>query len=100
MPTKKKKNNTFAKKIFAILLFLGAIYLSSDVLKRFYNIFTLQKKAELVEEQLEILKDENATLISTKEKLEDPDYVQTYARGKYMFSKGDEKVFYLPGADE
>ena len=31
------------------------------------------------------------------EKLEDPDYVQTYARGEYMFSKGDEKVFYLPG---
>ena len=24
-------------------------------------------------------------------------YVQTYARGEYMFSKGDEKVFYLPG---
>ena len=24
----------------------------------------------------------------TKEKLEDPDYVQTYARGEYMFSKG------------
>ena len=100
MPTKKKKNPTAGKKIFVILLVLCLIYFSSDVLKRFYNIFALQKKAELVEQQLEILKDENATLISTKEKLEDPDYVQTYARGKYMFSKGDEKVFYLPGADE
>ena len=41
-------------------------------------------------------REENASLIATKEKLEDPEYIQTYARGEYMFSKGDEKVFYLP----
>ena len=52
-----------------------------------------------MEQQLEALRDENASLISTKEKLEDPEYIQTYARGEYMFSKGDEKVFYLPSGD-
>ncbi|MBR4484761.1 MAG: septum formation initiator family protein, partial [Erysipelotrichaceae bacterium] len=55
------------------------------------------QQAKVVEAELEALRDENASLTSTKEKLEDPDYVQTYARGEYMFSKGDEKVFYLPG---
>ena len=55
--------------------------------------------AKLVEAELERLKEENATLTSTKEKLEDPEYIQTYARGEYMFSKGDEKVFYLPSED-
>ena len=42
------------------------------------------------------LQDENAALYTTKNKLEDPNYVTTFARGEYMFSKGDEKVFYLP----
>ena len=55
--------------------------------------------SKVVEQQLEALRDENASLISTKEKLEDPEYIQTYARGEYMFSKGDEKVFYLPSGD-
>ena len=56
----------------------------------------LQQQAKVVEQELEALRDENASLIATKEKLEDPEYIQTYARGEYMFSKGDEKVFYLP----
>ena len=69
----------------------------SGVLEKIYKMFTLQQQANVVEAELQALREENASLTSTKEKLEDPDYVQTYARGEYMFSKGDEKVFYLPG---
>lgn len=93
---KKKKKNKNLSKIISIVLIFAAIVMLTDVFKRVYNMFALQKQAEIVEEQLEALRDENASLVSTKEKLEDPDYVQTYARGEYMFSKGDEKVFYLP----
>ena len=98
--TKKKKKNSAISKIVSIVLIAFAIIILVDVFKRVYNMFALQKQAELVAEQLEAIKDENASLVSTKEKLEDPDYVQTYARGEYMFSKGDEKVFYLPSSDE
>ena len=92
--TKKKKNKTLSK-IVSIVLIVFAIIILVDVFKRVYNMFALKKQAEVVEQQLEAIKQENASLVSTKEKLEDPDYVQTYARGEYMFSKGDEKVFYL-----
>ena len=100
MATKKKKKNSPIAKIVSIVLIAFAIILLVDVFKRVYNMFTLQKQAEVVAQQLEAIKDENASLISTKEKLEDPDYVQTYARGEYMFSKGDEKVFYLPSSND
>ncbi len=79
-----------------IIVIIFAIFILSDALKKIYNMFVLREQADLVEAQLQELKDENASLVSTKEKLEDPDYIQTYARGEYMFSKGDEKVFYLP----
>ena len=94
--TKKKKKNSTVSKVISIILICCALVFLVDVFKRVYNMFALQKQAEIVAEQLEAIKDENASLISTKEKLEDPDYIQTYARGEYMFSKGDEKVFYLP----
>lgn len=92
---KKKQNVVF--KLISIMLIVISIGLLSTVLQKVYDMFTLQKQAQLVEKELASLKDENANLNNTKEKLEDPEYIQTYARGEYMFSKGDEKVFYLPG---
>ena len=96
---RKKKKRSIASKLISIVLILFAIVILSNVLKKIYNMFVLQQQAKLVEAELERLKEENATLTSTKEKLEDPEYIQTYARGEYMFSKGDEKVFYLPSED-
>lgn len=93
----KKKTKTIVSKLISIALIVAAIAIFTSVLQNVIKMFSLQQQAKLVEAELEALRDENASLISTKEKLEDPDYVQTYARGEYMFSKGDEKVFYLPG---
>ncbi len=94
--TKKRKKESNVAKMVWIIVIIFAIFILSDALKKIYNMFVLKEQADLVEAQLQELKDENASLVSTKEKLEDPDYIQTYARGEYMFSKGDEKVFYLP----
>jgi len=98
MAKNKKKKNKVLSKVLAIVFIVAAIGIFYNVLSQIYNMFALQKQAELVEEQLKLLKEENASLVSTKEKLEDPDYVTTYARGEYMFSKSDEKVFYLPSS--
>ena len=93
----KRKTKTIVSKLISIALIVAAIAIFTSVLQNVIKMFSLQQQAKLVEAELEALKEENASLIFTKEKLEDPDYVQTYARGEYMFSKGDEKVFYLPG---
>ena len=45
---------------------------------------------------VEFSPDENRYLTNEKEKLQDPDYVETYARGKYQLSKDGEQIFYLP----
>ena len=95
MSVKKKKGNTLSKLI-SIVLIISAIFFLSGILKKMYTLFSLQQQEKVVEAELEALREENASLTATKEKLEDPDYIQTYARGEYIFSKGDEKVFYLP----
>ncbi len=97
---KKKRRNTVVTKLIGIAIIAVALVILVNVGRQIYTMLSLQKQAEAVEEQLQALRDENAVLNSTKQKLEDPNYVQTYARGEYMFSKGDEKVFYLPASDD
>lgn len=97
---KNKRKKAVYKKILTMVFILATIAAGVSILKQLYDMMSLQKQVDLVEQQLQALKEENASLTSTKEKLEDPDYVQTYARGEYMFSKGDEKVFHLPSSKD
>ena len=101
MPNKKKNTKKkYVSKTIGIVFMIAAILVLLSVGRQVYTLVSLQRQADQVEKELQALKDENASLIATKEKLEDPNYVQTYARGEYMFSKGDEKVFYLPANNE
>ncbi len=96
---KRRLNRRTINKLVSIVLISVAIYIFINVGKQFHTMYTLKKQSQLVESELAILEDENAALVSTKNKLEDSNYVTTYARGAYMFSKGDEKVFYLPSSN-
>lgn len=100
-PVKKKKrlSKKFTRKLISVVLVSLAIAIFINIGKTVYTMYSLKKQSDLVEEELTALQDENAALDATKTKLEDNGYVTTYARGAYMFSKGDEKVFYLPSGD-
>jgi len=97
---KKRLNRKTISQLISIALIAAAIVIFSKVGQQVINVYKLKKQAELVESDLTSLQDENAALVSTKTKLEDDNYVATYARGEYMFSKGDEKVFYLPSSNK
>ena len=102
MTKKKKTKKRLSKpviKIISIVAILFSIYLLIGVGKEIYTMIELQKKSEIASQELERLKEENATLISKRDKLEDPEYVMTYARGNYMFSKDGEQIFYLPSSN-
>ena len=96
---KKKRVNKLVVKVVSIFLIICAIGILYDFGQKVFSIYNLKKQNELVKQELSALQDENASLVVTKNKLEDPNYVTAYARGEYMFSKTDEKVFYLPSSD-
>lgn len=98
--TRKKASKRVISKLLSIGLILIAIGIFTNVGIKLYRLMSLKKDVALVEEELTKLKEENEVLNSTREKLEDPNYVTTFARGEYMFSKDDEKVFYLPSRSE
>jgi len=96
----KKKKNSVMPKIIGIIFLSMALVVFVKVGKELIQMVKLQNEQKVVAEELKKLEDENQSLLSTKTKLEDPNYVTTYARGEYMFSKGDEKLFRLPSSNE
>lgn len=94
-PKKKKQYTPFLK--FICFLVIGAsAYLLLEVFKEVYTTITLKKQLAEVQDKYQQVQDENSYLTTEKEKLEDPDYVASYARGTYLLTKDDEQVFYLP----
>lgn len=92
---KRKPRKAFVQIISLVVICISA-YLIYGVVKEVITTIDLKKQLEFVEGELAKVQEENASLTSQKEKLEDPGYVESYARGNYMLSKDGEQIFYLP----
>ena len=86
-------------KIVSIVLIAFSIYLLIGVMSEIMQMMELKEEAQIASAELERLKSENEQLVSQKNKLEDPNYVQSFARSNYMLTKDGEQVFYLPSAE-
>ena len=83
-----------------VILICCALYGFFLVFKESYTTFVLTDKLDAVQKEYLIVEEENERLTAQRDKLRDPDYVETYARGTYMLTKEGESIFYLPGSDE
>ena len=95
----KKKMTPFLRLICYALIIVSGVLLF-EVAKEIYTTIELKKQMEEAQVKFEEVKQEAAYLTSEKEKLTDPNYVQSYARGTYMLSKDGEQIFYLPEKDD
>ena len=91
---KPKKLAPVTKLICAILLVISA-YLIAMVIKEAATTIRLQRELADVEEKYAQVQEENERLTDQKAKLQDPDYVESYARSNYNLSKEGEQIFYL-----
>lgn len=97
---RKRKVRPIFMQLFLIGLTLVAIFLLLGAGGEVLTMLKIKKQAKIVKQELERLKEENITLKDKSKKLSDPNYVQTYARGNYMFTKEGEQIFYLPNQSE
>lgn len=95
---RKRRQMTPIFKLFLLGLFGVACFFTYSVVAEIYKTVELRGQLAKVQEQLQNIKDENVKLTSQKDKLEDPDYVQSYARGNYMLTKDGEEIYYLPSS--
>ena len=46
------------------------------------------------------LKQETELLVNERDKLQDPNYVENYARGQYLITKEGEAIYHLPAVND
>ena len=80
----------------------GANFVPVNVIagKEFDQMKELKSDIAKAEAMLAEIKQENIELLEQRDKLEDPEYVKSYARGIYMLSKEGEQIFYVPSEDD
>lgn len=91
--TGKRKLNVRALKrmITAAVLFVSVFKLTESLV----HIAVLKKEIAQQEILLQQVTDRNTELLKEKARLQDPEYVQYYGRGKFLLSKDDEQIFVI-----
>jgi len=82
------------------MFFVIGILLLVNVVENVNRSSILKNELKQYQTELENLKAENTSLSSEISKLNDVNYVESYARANLMLSKEDEKIFYLPSIDK
>ncbi|MBO4218677.1 MAG: septum formation initiator family protein [Erysipelotrichaceae bacterium] len=105
MPNKKKKKlkkpiRLFGLFVFCAVLIAFTVYFALSANREIRTTFSLRADLKIYEEQLKALEAERDSLVNQKEKLTDENYVSNVARGKYLFSKDNEQIYYFPPLED
>lgn len=97
---KKKLRFSPMRMVLSAIVFGISAYLLFSVSKEVLTTIDLTKDLQVFNEQLRIIENETRDLEERKEKLQDPDYIKSFARGEYSITKEGEQVFRLPSIIE
>ena len=94
--TRKPKKKALRLMFFGVLSFVFIVYFFSVVFDITMQIRGKYKEKNDLNNELNVLKEEEQTLSTDVQKLQDPEYVGRYLREKYYYSKTDELIIRLP----
>ena len=97
---RKKRKANIASLLLTFAFLFAAGYLLYQVLTEVRSTFQLKSDLKEAQVILAQIQEENIDLSEQKAKLEDPEYVKSYARGTYMLTKDGEQIFFLPSSLE
>ncbi len=97
---KRKFRFNSARVIVSAILFVVSGLLIFSIVKEVMVTVELTGDLQSLNDQLKQIEDETRNLQERKEKLEDPNYIKSYARGEYSITKEGEQVFRLPSSNE
>ena len=88
--------------MFVAFLLFGSIIsvLSYNFFSNVNQILQMKKEKKELEDRIVELQEEEKTLQSDVQKLEDPTYIARYAREKYLYSKDGELIIRMEDDEE
>lgn len=94
--TKKRRRLSPIARLISYILIIVSLVLLYNVAQEVITTISLRRQLAEAQERYQEVLEENEYLTSERNKLKDPDYVQSYARNNYMLSKDGEQIYYLP----
>ena len=82
--------------VFAIAYIIIGFFLVKNVGTTVIDIYKKKAERKELNTQLVELKDKEEELKGTVTKLQNPDYIEKYAREKYLYSKNGEIIIRIP----
>lgn len=97
---KRKLKFNPLRLLLTLIVFSISGYLLFSVGKEVYMTVQITQELKEYEDKLKVIENETRDLEERKEKLQDPDYIKSFARGEYSITKEGEQVFRLPSIIE
>lgn len=95
-PTTRKVRVKVLSIVLCVVMLAASGYFLWQIFGQAKTTFSLLSDITSAKQQLSDLNTENESLTSQIEKLQNSDYVQSYARSKYLITKQGEQIFQLP----
>lgn len=92
----KRKMRKGPKVIIFLFFLLTFSYFAYNIIIKIGETLNYRKQMQEQEAKIKELKEEEIYLQAEKEKLENPEYLARYARGKFLLSKENEQILRFP----
>ena len=99
-PKKKKGRHPGVTLAISLVLLLMSGYFLINVFSETRITYTLLTDINEAKKEYEALKQETELLVNERDKLQDPNYVENYARGQYLITKEGEAIYHLPAVND
>lgn len=96
---KARKKISSSRMVVSSIFFIISALLLFSIGQEILTTINLSKDLQELNQQLKVIENETRDLNERKEKLEDPNYIKSYARGEYSITKEGEQVFRLPSSN-
>lgn len=92
----QRKPRLWVKGIVYIGIIASIVFFAINIYTKFEETLKYQTLKTQQEEKIEQLQEDEKLLKEEKEKLENPDYILRYARGKFLLTGEGETIIKLP----
>jgi len=93
----RRLKSKLLKQLISLTMIVASGFFFYQAIREIMITVRLSSQISSSKQQVEILEAQNQELTDQKAKLQDPEYVKSYARGAYMLSKDGEQIFQLQG---
>lgn len=97
---KKNRVRSLIYMVLGMVMITLSIYFTVIIIKVVAETVVLRNTYEEAEALLAEMEAENERLSTQVERLSDPEYIKSYARGEYSLSKQGEQIFKLPAKND